>query len=41
MSCLYAFSGEDFHPTTNSLIHGTHVPSKSSIDRMVEDVEKQ
>ncbi|XP_061115904.1 pre-mRNA-splicing factor syf2 isoform X1 [Conger conger] len=33
--------GEDFHPTTNSLIHGTHVPSKQGIDRMVEDVEKQ
>lgn len=34
-------SGEDFHPTSNSLIHGTHVPSKESIDRMVDDVEKQ
>ncbi|XP_052006818.1 pre-mRNA-splicing factor syf2 [Xyrauchen texanus] len=33
--------GEDFHPTSNSLIHGTHVPSKESINRMVEDVEKQ
>ncbi|XP_056106594.1 pre-mRNA-splicing factor syf2 [Rhinichthys klamathensis goyatoka] len=33
--------GEDFHPTSNSLIHGTHVPSKESIDRMVDDVEKQ
>ncbi|RXN09419.1 pre-mRNA-splicing factor syf2 [Labeo rohita] len=34
-------SGEDFHPTSNSLIHGTHIPSKESIDRMVDDVEKQ
>uniref|UniRef100_A0A668ABV9 Pre-mRNA-splicing factor SYF2 n=1 Tax=Myripristis murdjan TaxID=586833 RepID=A0A668ABV9_9TELE len=34
-------NGEDFHPTSNSLIHGTHVPSKEGIDRMVEDVEKQ
>uniref|UniRef100_A0A8C1JQ23 Pre-mRNA-splicing factor SYF2 n=1 Tax=Cyprinus carpio TaxID=7962 RepID=A0A8C1JQ23_CYPCA len=33
--------GEDFHPTSNSLIHGTHVPSKESVDRMVDDVEKQ
>ncbi|CAB1330788.1 unnamed protein product [Coregonus sp. 'balchen'] len=33
--------GEDFHPTSNSLIHGTHVPSKEGIDRMVDDVEKQ
>lgn len=33
--------GEDFHPTSNSLIHGTHVPTKEGIDRMVEDVEKQ
>ncbi|TRY98327.1 hypothetical protein DNTS_025954 [Danionella cerebrum] len=33
--------GEDFHPTSNSLIYGTHVPSKDSIDRMVDDVEKQ
>uniref|UniRef100_A0A8C1UH66 Pre-mRNA-splicing factor SYF2 n=1 Tax=Cyprinus carpio TaxID=7962 RepID=A0A8C1UH66_CYPCA len=32
--------GEDFHPTSNSLIHGTHVPSKESIDRMVDGVEK-
>uniref|UniRef100_A0A3B4F7B5 Pre-mRNA-splicing factor SYF2 n=1 Tax=Pundamilia nyererei TaxID=303518 RepID=A0A3B4F7B5_9CICH len=34
-------SGEDFHPTSNSLIYGTHVPTKDGIDRMVEDVEKQ
>ncbi|GLD56246.1 pre-mRNA-splicing factor SYF2 [Lates japonicus] len=33
--------GEDFYPTSNSLIHGTHVPTKEGIDRMVEDVEKQ
>ncbi|XP_003962460.2 pre-mRNA-splicing factor syf2 isoform X1 [Takifugu rubripes] len=33
--------GEDFHPTPNSLIHGTHVPTKTGIDRMVEDLEKQ
>ncbi|KAG7519505.1 hypothetical protein JOB18_010286 [Solea senegalensis] len=33
--------GEDFYPTANSLIHGTHVPTKDGIDRMVEDVEKQ
>ncbi|XP_049596556.1 pre-mRNA-splicing factor syf2 isoform X1 [Syngnathus scovelli] len=33
--------GEDFHPTSNSLIHGTHVPTEKGIDRMVEDVEKQ
>ncbi|KAK1893978.1 Pre-mRNA-splicing factor syf2, partial [Dissostichus eleginoides] len=33
--------GVDFHPTSNSLIHGTHIPSKEGIDRMVDDVEKQ
>ncbi|KAG7280713.1 hypothetical protein CRUP_004513 [Coryphaenoides rupestris] len=33
--------GVDFHPTSNSLIHGTHVPTTDGIDRMVEDVEKQ
>uniref|UniRef100_A0A3P8UHN4 Pre-mRNA-splicing factor SYF2 n=1 Tax=Cynoglossus semilaevis TaxID=244447 RepID=A0A3P8UHN4_CYNSE len=33
--------GEDFYPTSNTLIHGTHVPTKEGIDRMVEDVEKQ
>ncbi|KAL2099168.1 hypothetical protein ACEWY4_005648 [Coilia grayii] len=33
--------GEDFHPTSNSLIHGTHVPSKDGVDRMVQDLEKQ
>lgn len=36
-----SFSGEDFHPTSNSLIHGTHVPSKEGVDRMVDDLEKQ
>uniref|UniRef100_A0A8C8C2V4 Pre-mRNA-splicing factor SYF2 n=1 Tax=Oncorhynchus tshawytscha TaxID=74940 RepID=A0A8C8C2V4_ONCTS len=40
-SPVLSHSGEDFHPTSNSLIHGTHVPSKEGIDRMVEDVEKQ
>ncbi|KAK6474273.1 pre-mRNA-splicing factor syf2 [Huso huso] len=33
--------GEEFYPTSNSLLHGTHVPSKEGVDRMVEDVEKQ
>ncbi|XP_053476368.1 pre-mRNA-splicing factor syf2 isoform X1 [Ictalurus furcatus] len=33
--------GEDFHPTSNSLIHGMHVPSREAIDRMQEDVDKQ
>ncbi|KAF5896601.1 pre-mRNA-splicing factor SYF2, partial [Clarias magur] len=32
--------GEDFHPTCNSLIHGSHVPSRQAIDRMQEDIEK-
>lgn len=36
-----SYSGEDFHPTSNTLIHGTHVPTKEGVDRMVEDVEKQ
>lgn len=38
---LMLYSGEDFYPTTNSLIYGTHTPTKEGIDRMVEDVEKQ
>lgn len=38
---LVLHSGEDFYPTSNSLIYGTHTPSKEGIDRMVEDVEKQ
>ncbi|XP_039596393.1 pre-mRNA-splicing factor syf2 isoform X1 [Polypterus senegalus] len=33
--------GEDFYPSANSLLHGTHVPSVEGIDRMVADVEKQ
>ncbi|KAJ3613190.1 hypothetical protein NHX12_019442 [Muraenolepis orangiensis] len=33
--------GKDFHPTSNTLIHGSHVPTTEGIDRMVEDVEKQ
>lgn len=41
IALLVLHSGEDFHPTSNSLIHGTHVPTKDGIDRMVEDVEKQ
>lgn len=38
---VFPLSGEDFHPTSNSLIHGKHVPSREAIDRMQEDVEKQ
>ncbi|KAB0400515.1 hypothetical protein E2I00_017417 [Balaenoptera physalus] len=34
-------SGEEFYPTSNSLLHGTHVPSTEEIDRMVVDLEKQ
>uniref|UniRef100_A0A8C6XA51 Pre-mRNA-splicing factor SYF2 n=1 Tax=Naja naja TaxID=35670 RepID=A0A8C6XA51_NAJNA len=34
-------SGEDFFPTSNSLLHGTHVPSKEGVDKMVSDLEKQ
>ncbi|PKK19531.1 SYF2 pre-mRNA-splicing factor [Columba livia] len=33
--------GEALYPTSNSLIHGSHVPSKEGIDRMVADLEKQ
>ncbi|XP_063780483.1 pre-mRNA-splicing factor SYF2 [Pseudophryne corroboree] len=33
--------GENFYPTLNSLYHGTHVPTKDGIDRMVTDLEKQ
>jgi len=33
--------GEDFYPTTNTLIQGAHYPSKSAIDRLVQDQEKQ
>ncbi|XP_053321964.1 pre-mRNA-splicing factor SYF2 [Spea bombifrons] len=33
--------GEDFYPTSNSLYHGTHVPTQDGIDRMVSDLEKQ
>ncbi|KAM6156512.1 LOW QUALITY PROTEIN: pre-mRNA-splicing factor SYF2-like [Erethizon dorsatum] len=33
--------GEEFFPTSNSLLHGTHVPSTEETDRMVIDLEKQ
>ncbi|KAJ1101396.1 hypothetical protein NDU88_006464 [Pleurodeles waltl] len=33
--------GEEFFPSSNSLLHGTHVPSKEGIDRMVADLDKQ
>uniref|UniRef100_A0A6I8RLP9 Pre-mRNA-splicing factor SYF2 n=1 Tax=Xenopus tropicalis TaxID=8364 RepID=A0A6I8RLP9_XENTR len=33
--------GEMFYPTSESLYHGTHIPSQSGIDRMVTDLEKQ
>uniref|UniRef100_A0A8C7C2K0 Pre-mRNA-splicing factor SYF2 n=1 Tax=Neovison vison TaxID=452646 RepID=A0A8C7C2K0_NEOVI len=33
--------GEEFFPTSNSLLHGTHVPSTEEVDRMVMDLEKQ
>ncbi|XP_075443327.1 pre-mRNA-splicing factor SYF2 [Ascaphus truei] len=32
---------EAFYPTSDSLYHGTHVPSKDGVDRMVTDLEKQ
>lgn len=38
---FFSFSGEDFFPTSNSLLHGTHVPSKEGVDKMVSDLEKQ
>ncbi|XP_062996013.1 pre-mRNA-splicing factor SYF2 isoform X2 [Elgaria multicarinata webbii] len=34
-------SGEEFYPTSNSLLHGTHVPCKEGVDKMVSDLEKQ
>ncbi|CAF0763000.1 unnamed protein product [Didymodactylos carnosus] len=33
--------GEDYYATTSTLIHGTHKPSESAINRMTEDLEKQ
>ncbi|XP_043916012.1 pre-mRNA-splicing factor SYF2 [Protopterus annectens] len=33
--------GEEFFPTANSLLLGTHVPTKEGVDRMVADLEKQ
>ncbi|XP_042194798.1 pre-mRNA-splicing factor syf2 [Callorhinchus milii] len=33
--------GEEFYPTSNSLLHGSHVPSKAGVDRVVADVERQ
>jgi len=32
--------GEDFYPSTNTLIQGAHYPSKEAIDRMVQEQEK-
>uniref|UniRef100_A0A8C9AZI5 Pre-mRNA-splicing factor SYF2 n=1 Tax=Phocoena sinus TaxID=42100 RepID=A0A8C9AZI5_PHOSS len=32
---------KEFYPTSNSLLHGTHVPSTEETDRMVVDLEKQ
>ncbi|KAM6235242.1 pre-mRNA-splicing factor SYF2 [Spheniscus humboldti] len=33
--------GEALYPTSDSLLHGTHVPTKEGVDRMVADLEKQ
>ncbi|TRZ13680.1 hypothetical protein HGM15179_013410 [Zosterops borbonicus] len=33
--------GEALYPTPDSLLHGTHVPSKEGVDRIVADLEKQ
>ncbi|CAH2282527.1 pre-mRNA-splicing factor syf2 [Pelobates cultripes] len=33
--------GEEFYPTSDSLYHGTHVPSQEGVERMVTDLEKQ
>uniref|UniRef100_A0A8U7N4E9 Pre-mRNA-splicing factor SYF2 n=1 Tax=Corvus moneduloides TaxID=1196302 RepID=A0A8U7N4E9_CORMO len=38
---LLSSSGEALYPTSDSLLHGTHVPSKEGVDRMVADLEKQ
>lgn len=34
-------TGEEFYATANSLLHGTHVPTKEGVDRLVADVDKQ
>ncbi|NXU02137.1 SYF2 factor, partial [Buphagus erythrorhynchus] len=41
--CLSAVScsGEALYPTSDSLLHGTHVPSEDGVHRMVADLEKQ
>jgi len=33
--------GDEFFPTSNSLIIGTHYPTKDRIDRLVADVDRQ
>jgi len=33
--------GEDFYPTSNTLIQGSHYPSKEAMDRLVQDQGKQ
>jgi len=33
--------GEDFYPTSNTLIQGSHYPKKDAIDRLCQDQEKQ
>jgi pre-mRNA-splicing factor SYF2 len=37
---LREINGEEFFPTSNGLLHETHVPSTEEIDTKVIDLEK-
>jgi len=39
-SSMKDMMGEDFYPSTNTLIQGAHYPSKSAVDKLVADHEK-
>jgi len=36
----FVYRGEEFYPSSNTLIQGAHYPSKAAIDKLVTDQEK-
>lgn len=35
------FRGDDFYATTQTLTYGSHKPSATAVDKMVQDLDKQ
>lgn len=41
-SCIFIFSGdEEFYPRADTLIHGTHYPTETAMNRLTEDLDAE